>query len=398
MFKVAICYIVMLIMAFVFYIAFIDTLSLLLLITAIIFPFIMLVMLAIVRSNTDVSFVCDKKGQNKNADISFRIVLHNKTILPLPRVHVKVKYKNCMDTDYVHADFLVPLHLGRTENVTFTLSSMYCGKVDAYLDEVIFYDYISLFRLKLKSNKKCSAYILPNIYDLDIDISDEVISIGENDRYSQYVPGDDNTEIFSLRDYTAGDRISQIHWKLSSKRNDLIVKEYSKPINSNVLFLCDFDCGTKNENRMKIADALVEAIISLSNYMIANNFEHYAGIYSDCDANLEISDVCDEENCVVLSRKLLATQIYDDCRALKQFAISDEFRKYSHVIYLSHSFNLQKSEILENIALHVKTSVVAIDDKPYNDIYEMQNLTNSELPFYPLECSKIAACLSELVI
>ncbi len=385
-------------MAVVFYVAFIDTLSFLLLITAIIFPFVMLIMLALIRCNTDVNFVCDKNGQNKNTDISFRIVLHNKTILPLPRVHVKVKYKNCMDTEYVHADFLVPLHWGRTENVTFTLSSMYCGKVDAYLDDVIFYDYISLFRLKLKTNKKCSVYILPNIHDLDIAISDEVSSTGENDRYSQYVSGDDHTEIFSLRDYTPGDRMSQIHWKLSSKHNDLIVKEYSKPINSNVLLLCDFDCGTNTNNCMKIADTLTESLITISNYMVTNGYEHYAGVYRTCDDSLEIVSVCDEESCVLLARKVLATQIYDDCHALKGFIALDALRKYSHIVYLSHAFGSAKADMLENIALHVKTSVVVVDDKSYKDIYEMQSVANIELPFYPVECSNISACLSELVI
>lgn len=398
MLKVAICYVIMLIMAVVFYVAFIDTLSLLLLITAIVFPFVMLIIVALVRYKTEVGFVCEKTGESKNADIIFKIVLHNKTILPLPRVNIKVKYKNCMDSKFVHSDFLVPLHFGKTQTVKFSLSSMYCGRVDAYLENIVFYDYISLFRLQNRVQKKCSAYILPQIHDLDIVMSDNIEFCGENDKFSQYVAGDDASEVFSMRDYVPGDKLSQIHWKLSSKHDEFVVKEYSKPINSNVLFLCDFDCGINNTNRMRIADALAEAMISLSNCMVINGFEHYAAVFS-CDGdNLEFSAVSDEESCVVLARKILSTRIYDEPVALKSFCALDEFKKYSHVIYLSNGIDAEKTAMLENVSFHVKTSAVTIDDRPYVDIVKIQSDFNTDLPFYAVECSNISACLSELIV
>ena len=52
----------------------------------------------------------------------------------------------------------------------------------------------------------------------------------DSDRFSTYKKGDDPSEIFDIREYADGDKIQRIHWKLSSKTGDLMVKEGSLPL------------------------------------------------------------------------------------------------------------------------------------------------------------------------
>jgi hypothetical protein len=53
--------------------------------------------------------------------------------------------------------------------------------------------------------------------------------------------GSDNTELSDIRTYISGDSLKSIHWKLSSKSEDLIVKDYSRNKGTSVCILCDLE-------------------------------------------------------------------------------------------------------------------------------------------------------------
>ncbi len=48
--------------------------------------------------------------------------------------------------------------------------------------------------------------------------------------YDPNRPGDDNTELFGIREFRDTDNPKRIHWKRSSREETLFVKEYSRPL------------------------------------------------------------------------------------------------------------------------------------------------------------------------
>ena len=75
----------------------------------------------------------------------------------------------------------------------------------------------------------------------------------DSDRFSTYKKGDDPSEIFDIREYADGDKIQRIHWKLSSKTGDLMVKEGSLPLMKEIHIFIDLCAtGTKQERNDKI--------------------------------------------------------------------------------------------------------------------------------------------------
>lgn len=46
--------------------------------------------------------------------------------------------------------------------------------------------------------------------------------------------GSDASEMFDIRDYVPGDDIRTIHWKLSGKTDELIVRQASAPSHYNI--------------------------------------------------------------------------------------------------------------------------------------------------------------------
>ena len=55
---------------------------------------------------------------------------------------------------------------------------------------------------------------------------------GDADVYDDFRPGNDSSEIFDVREFRDGDKIQSIHWKLSAKMQELVVREDSQPLSS----------------------------------------------------------------------------------------------------------------------------------------------------------------------
>ncbi len=61
----------------------------------------------------------------------------------------------------------------------------------------------------------------------------------DSDEYSMRKAGYDPSETFAIREYQPGDRIRQIHWKLTEKFDSLMVRDYGLPIQNTVLLLLE---------------------------------------------------------------------------------------------------------------------------------------------------------------
>lgn len=60
----------------------------------------------------------------------------------------------------------------------------------------------------------------------------------DSDEYSMRHPGDDPSETFALREYVPGDRVRSIHWKLTEKTGEVIVRQLG--LRSIIPFYCSW--------------------------------------------------------------------------------------------------------------------------------------------------------------
>ena len=105
--------------------------------------------------------------------------------------------------------------------------------------------------------------------------------------WSQNQKGNDQSEVFALRDYIEGDSLKQIHWKLSSKRQQLIVREASLPVEKSLLIYWDKNTGEASPEEM---DALAECTASVAQAIFAQGISFSFGwtegkidVYEDID-------------------------------------------------------------------------------------------------------------------
>lgn len=221
----------------------------------IIISLISLATVIILRVNSEVSF----KEENIVATIKDKckvsLVIRNNSFIPLIRCKtvVQVQFgRNNKKRNYTVRTYCGAKSLQTCE---FNVGCADCEVVSMKIKKFYVYDFLNLFCLFRKAESKSDILVLPEMPDdLLIQRMGYKINNDENMQYSDKKPGDDLTEIFAIRDYTGGDKIRNIHWKLSSKKDKLMVKEYSLPLTENDVVIVDvFETAKRNkDNRNEV--------------------------------------------------------------------------------------------------------------------------------------------------
>lgn len=226
-----------------------------------------------IQAECEIPGTC-RRGQ----EIPVRLCLHRKSRLPLGMVQMQVVFENVLYGEQSGAK--VRLQPSEQENMTFVyvFHTVDCGKVKIHVSVIECQDVLGLFRFKRPAG--ISEEIL--VYPPEIRINAELLQRPESKSfgamYDQHKKGQDVSEISGLREYVPGDPMNSIHWKLSGKLDQLIVREFGKPSNYNTLILYEM---MKRSGDTQIPNSYNNAVlaltVSLSFSMLRLNLEHNVG-------------------------------------------------------------------------------------------------------------------------
>ena len=162
----------------------------------------------------------------------------NKGILCVFNIETKLHLVNTYtDTEvsFVRSKALLPKS---KRVVEIPIESDYCGRIEISMSECNCVDLLGLSRYKVKSKAKGSTYIYPElIYENEEELIKQARENTSDTAYYQNRKGNDITEILNIREYEKGDSMKSIHWKLSLKHKQKLVREYDMPVNQEVIVL-----------------------------------------------------------------------------------------------------------------------------------------------------------------
>lgn len=244
------------------FIYFHSYISILFLITLLLLFVCSSVFLCLLGKKVEFSLFSSENDITCGDNIGIGIRINNKSIFSSLKCEMRVITTNEFMELKSENTFVLPITFFSDLVHSFNLKATYIGKVDFSLNEIKIFDFFGISYLCIESRDNATVTILPAKRTIDesvrIGIIDSII-----DNNDETIKGNDIADAFDIREYIPGDRIKDIHWKLSAKKDSLLVKERSKTSENKAILFIDSSSGKKVcEEILSIAYGMLESFIS----------------------------------------------------------------------------------------------------------------------------------------
>ncbi|MCR4637809.1 DUF58 domain-containing protein [Ruminococcus sp.] len=390
-------FIILIIVCALFYILYIWDFALVLLIVMIAVPIIMFVSTLITKHCIKVEFAVKEKNTVKSKDFPVQLVVTNKSIFPIGKAEAKVEYYNSFSHDISSFDLFLPIQSRNSQRVTFQLNSKFCGTIKIRTLYLNIYDPLRIFKFKAASSVHSEVTIMPEGHDIGgiVHYSDRVNE--ESDLFSEHRPGDDPSEVFDLREYNAGDKLNRIHWKLSSKKDEFIVKDYSLPIDVPCMLFLDLKCYSEGAAALPVTDTLIETFLSISQFLLDNERCHSVVFFNALQNRFAEYSITSSTDLAAVVKTIINS--VDDTRYCQDpdvYFKENDSLSFASFTYISSDFNEKLLDSIdEEVDADFKNAVMIIDD-----IEKTASLSGgySSLNVIPVVVGRISASIKDIDI
>lgn len=228
----------------------------------------------------------------QNVPVAVTLKLRNQGFLPIGKVAVKVRVSNSLQaggkSQWI---YLTDVRSGETSHV-MKLSFQGAGCHEVEVQRIKVYGFWGIGYIKKRTKDFASVLILPEIHFAPVRISEAVRTfLGDADVYDEFRPGNDTGETFEIREYREKDKLQSIHWKLSARMDELMVKENSLPKACAIVLFLEMQDKMKLQN----VSAYLEFVASISYALMDQASPHYIVWYSKETEDIRRIRIDDEE-------------------------------------------------------------------------------------------------------
>ncbi|WP_165248906.1 DUF58 domain-containing protein [Adlercreutzia sp. ZJ141] len=199
------------------------------------------------------------------------------------------------------------------------------GRVLISTDSVRLVDPLRLFCARLSLDANYESVLRPAQLQTEVLLSQTPQAHMFGDSFDNSKSGHDVGEVFDVREYVPGDSMASVHWKLSSKFDSLIARQFSRPADYEVALLA---CGCK-EASDDVCNGVASMVLSLSAALLRAGVFHDAGVMYEQQASFHMVD--DEASRAAFADALLATPLtpsaYEVSQVLADASLADRFTK-----------------------------------------------------------------------
>ena len=336
-------------------------LPVMLLLLELILPFLQYLLLLPAAKKLRLKWSSTQQVYEAGEEIPVKLWIQNPTIIPILYLHLMLDIQNELTGEKETRELSVMVPAKGTIQMPLTIASEYCGRMTIGITDVRLWDYFHLFHKKKKLNQEYESQVLviPALTELPVEISSLVKGfLTDCDKYDPHEKGSDPSEVFQIREYQPGDRLQQVHWKLSAARDGLLVKELSKPmVYPVVLFL---DMG-KNHPWL-LQQAVTDALSLL--WTLQQKACPASLICRQEDGTLQkLSLVSEEELLPCMEAVCSSRGTGKELSMLAEYEEQAPNERYAHLYYVTNQVNEQTAEFLLQTPLAAKKTLLWIQNE-----------------------------------
>lgn len=285
--------------------------------------------------------------------MKFGISLSNRSIFPISVINVTLVCKTSLDETVIKRKIRTGLAGRNEKNVFIFASSLHCSIIECSIKKIKCSDALGLFSFKPKiESNSAEVVVMPDTSKQELTVASSQNYSMDSDIFSDIHKGDDCSQVFEVREYAPGDDIRRIHWRLSSKQDNLIVKEYSKPITDEAVILIESGFIPDNTDKAaSIVDSILAVFLTLSDSILSNEKSISVRWYSKKSKKMFSYDIKSQWEIYSVVKQFLSDGLSEDSGvSFKEFCKYELPKENSFVYYIYDSsfFKIKKNDILHN--------------------------------------------------
>lgn len=265
-----------------------------------------------------------------------KIRIKNASLIPVFRGELLLAWKNALTGEQGrHRLPFAALPYGTTE-LELLLPTRYCGAYQICAERFEIYDIFSIFRSKRRVKLEMEFLIYPKTGELPFSLPERDVYHMESFRYSDKKSGEDANETFSIREYRKGDKIRNIHWKLTGKMDQVMVREPGYPVFHSILLLWETGYQEAAVPSAVQLDAAMSVYLSTAEYLLGQQKAFEIGYLDHEKQVFRLERIEQAEELWNLVPELLrAGRAVSPQSVYEQYQLWYGDQRYAHYIYVT---------------------------------------------------------------
>ncbi len=200
-------------------------------------PLVLLVYVLLASHALTVDMRTETVTTEKNTPQTYEFTIGNKSILALPFIEARVSIPQSNSVRCTER--LVRLSMAPRTGYTMknTVTFRFRGTYEIGVRYFYIYDFFRLFRVRINIEDIATVYVMPRRMTPDDALAQAISDSTVRTVRAPLVV--DKLEVSDIRDYRNGDSLKSIHWKLSSKAENFVVKDYNTGTANQTVIFCD---------------------------------------------------------------------------------------------------------------------------------------------------------------
>lgn len=232
----------------------------------------------------------------------------------------------------------IPVNIGLSRtavSVYLPYTPKGCGQTEIRFRQIRCCDLMGLNTITVETPKPVRVTVYPESLPLGVTADSSLSGFQEGAQQTISRRGNDPSEVFELREYRPGDDVRSIHWKLSGKTEDFLVKESSDTSHYSTMVLLDAGlmAGAKPCGE-ELLSAAVSLALTFSEKLLDLGVLHYIGLPA-C-ARLHFFQVTEQAEYVKVTDTWMGLTLEEQAgEGLKLFLADPLYGSCRHMIYIT---------------------------------------------------------------
>jgi len=255
-------YIVIILLDVFVMVVFHSYINFILLVGLILFPVYSVVGLNQIRDKLSVKVEAPVEPMAKGEEFEVRFIVNNDSWFPLVNVYFNLEISNMFYGNSGSHILNVPVRAKKKTKVTYPIVMEYCGRFNIEITEITLIDILGIREIKLKCSESAECLVAPQSMERNKEAG-QIYLRGVTEAMESKEKGYDFSDVSGIREYIPGDKLQNIHWKLSVKKDELMVKERVNLSATQLNVLVDL---ANNEDMcaegvLELADSITKAFV-----------------------------------------------------------------------------------------------------------------------------------------